>query len=77
MTDVAALIADMVRADVDPDIIGRTAAALSERDAVLGTDVLTPTRSAGALRQARYRERKAERPVVCIAPKQTAKEWGR
>jgi len=32
MSEVATLIADMVRAGVDPDIIGRTAAALALRD---------------------------------------------
>jgi len=32
MSEVATLIADMVRAGVDPDIIGRTAAALASRD---------------------------------------------
>lgn len=34
MSDVAALIADMVRAGVDPELIGRTAAALSAREPV-------------------------------------------
>lgn len=32
MSTVATLIADMVRAGVDPDLIGRTAAALAERE---------------------------------------------
>lgn len=35
MTDVAALIADMVKAGVDPELIGRTAAALAERETVV------------------------------------------
>lgn len=34
MSDVASLIADMVRAGVDPDLIGRAAAALAEREPV-------------------------------------------
>lgn len=34
MTDVAALISDMVTAGVSPDIIGRVAAALAEREVV-------------------------------------------
>lgn len=34
MTDVAELIADMVRQGVDADLIGRTAAALAEREPV-------------------------------------------
>ena len=34
MTDVASLIADLVRAGVDPELIGRTAAALSEREPI-------------------------------------------
>lgn len=34
MTDVAVLIADLVRAGVDPDLIGRTAAALASREPV-------------------------------------------
>lgn len=34
MSDVAALIADLVRAGVDPDLIGRTAAALASREPV-------------------------------------------
>lgn len=46
MADVAALIADMVRAGVDPELIGRTAAALSEREAVLVHDEAAETRRA-------------------------------
>lgn len=34
MTEVAKLIADMVRAGVDPELIGRAAAALAEREPV-------------------------------------------
>jgi len=34
VSDVAALIADLVRAGVDPDLIGRTAAALASREPV-------------------------------------------
>lgn len=34
MSDVAAIIADLVRAGVDPDLIGRTAAALASREPV-------------------------------------------
>lgn len=38
MTDVGALIADLVRAGVDPELVGRTARALAEREAVIVTD---------------------------------------
>lgn len=38
MTDVASLIEDMVRAGVDPELIGRTAAALVEREPVVMRD---------------------------------------
>lgn len=38
MTEVAKLIADMVRAGVDPDLIGRAAAALAEREPVRVVD---------------------------------------
>jgi hypothetical protein len=38
VTEVARLIADMVRAGVDPELIGRAAAALAEREPVLVTD---------------------------------------
>lgn len=55
MTDVAALIADMVRSGVDPDLIGRTAEALSERAAVLVPD------EAAERRRMKDRERKALR----------------
>lgn len=57
---VADLIADMVRAGVDPELIGRTAQLLCEREAVV-----VQKRSAGAERQARYRERhKASQSVT-------------
>jgi hypothetical protein len=52
VTDVAALIADMVRAGVDPELIGRAAEALSQREAVL-----VPDEAANRRRQ-RDRERK-------------------
>ena len=38
MSDVAALIADLVRAGVDPDLVGRTAAALASREPVKVVD---------------------------------------
>lgn len=53
MTDVAALIADMVRSGIDPEIIGRTAAALAEREPVLVAD------EQAERRRAADRERKA------------------
>lgn len=62
MTDIAALIADMVKAGVDPDIVGRTAAALAERETVVVTN--EPKRSTGAERQARYRARLASQSVT-------------
>lgn len=52
MTDVAVLIADMVRAGVDPDLIGRAAAALAEREPVQIID------EQAARRRAKDRERK-------------------
>ncbi len=73
MCEVAALIADMVRAGVDADLIGRTAAALSEREPVFvpvtgATDDAMANeghggRSAAARRQARYRARRAAKPA--------------
>lgn len=63
MSDVAALIADMVRAGVDPDLIGRTAALLAQT-----TVETVPLRSAAAVRQERYRRNKASRVTVCDAP---------
>lgn len=52
MSDVATLIADMVRAGVDPDLIGRAAAALSEREPVKIVD------EQAERRRAKDRERK-------------------
>ncbi len=67
MSEVAALIADMVRAGVDADLIGRTAQALAEREPVFvqAGDAAGVSaeghdgRSAAAIRQARYRARRA------------------
>ncbi len=73
MCEVAALIADMVRAGVDADLIGRTAAALSAREPVFvpvtgeaDDDMANEGhggRSAAARRQARYRARRAAKPA--------------
>lgn len=52
MSDVAELIADMVRAGVDPELIGRTAAALSAREPVKIVD------DQAERRRAKDRERK-------------------
>lgn len=52
MSDVAVLIADMVRAGVDPELIGRTAAALSAREPVKIID------DQAERRRAKDRERK-------------------
>jgi 5-methylcytosine-specific restriction endonuclease McrA len=51
MNEVAAIIADLIKAGVAPELIGRVAAVI--------TDVVKPTqaRSGAALRQAAYRER--------------------
>ena len=67
MSEVAALIADMVRAGVDADLIGRTAQALAEREPVFvqAGDAAGVSaeghdgRSPAAIRQARYRARRA------------------
>jgi hypothetical protein len=53
MTEIAALIADMVRAGVDPDLIGRTADALAQRE-VMPTII----DEAAERRRAKDRERK-------------------
>ncbi|MEO1987408.1 MAG: hypothetical protein ABGX47_12305 [Martelella sp.] len=73
MSEVAALIADMVRAGVDADLIGRTAAALSAREPVFvpvtgeADDAMATDghggRSVAARRQARYRARRAAKPA--------------
>lgn len=82
MTDVRALIVDMVKAGVDPELIGRTAEALAQREAVLLPD------EAADRRRAKDRERKrlrksaestesAEIPEATLSPKespQTPKE---
>lgn len=52
MTEVAQLIADMVRAGVDPELIGRAAAALAEREPVRIVD------EQAERRRAKDRERK-------------------
>lgn len=52
MTEVAKLIADMVRAGVDPDLIGRAAAAIAE-----SSIPSTPVRTARQERNARYYRR--------------------
>ncbi|TPW29692.1 hypothetical protein FJU08_12810 [Martelella alba] len=58
-SDVATLIADMVRAGVDADLIGRTAEALAGRVMVDAPAAFEDeARSAGAIRQERYRARK-------------------
>lgn len=54
MSDVAALIADLVRAGVDPDLIGRTAATIAS-----AATNAPAQRTAGAIRQERYRRNKA------------------
>ncbi|AMM84774.1 hypothetical protein AZF01_10740 [Martelella sp. AD-3] len=78
MSEVAALIADMVRAGVDADLIGRTAQALAEREPVfVGSDGSTGTGmddagsscgEAGASRRARnrryYERRKASEQLL-------------
>jgi hypothetical protein len=53
---VSVLIADLVRAGVDPELVGRVAEALAN-----ASQPVTPLRSSAAERQARYRERKAEK----------------
>lgn len=56
MTDIAALIADLVEAGVSPALIGRVAAALAPSEG--------PQRSAAAIRQARYRDRQASQTIT-------------
>lgn len=68
MSDVAALIADMVRAGVDPELIGRTAQVLSEREPVRITD------EQAERRRAKDRERKRLRNSAESAETEVAKE---
>ncbi|MET3602162.1 hypothetical protein ABID12_004130 [Martelella mangrovi] len=56
MSDIATLIADMVRGGVDPDLIGRTAAALAERGPEITPD--DGDDDARRARNRRYYERK-------------------
>lgn len=55
MSDVAALIADMVRAGVDPELIGRTAAALAQREPVKIVDEQAERRRAKDRQRKRLR----------------------
>lgn len=55
MTDIAALIADMVKAGVDPDIIGRTAAALADREPMRVIDEQAERRRAADRERKRLR----------------------
>lgn len=55
MSDIAILIADMVRAGVDPELIGRTAAALAGREAVLLPDESAQRRRASDRERKRLR----------------------
>ena len=57
MSEVAALITDMIHAGVDPDIIGRTAELLCNKSNVTRN---ASGKSKNAERQARYRARKKE-----------------
>lgn len=54
MNEVAQVIADLVRAGVDPELIGRVAATIANPRPVEST----PTRSAGAERTARWRAKR-------------------
>ncbi len=65
MSDVAAIIADLVRAGVDPDLIGRTAAALASREPVKIVD------EQAELKRAADRERMRARNAEC-SPKRWA-----
>lgn len=56
MTDVAKLIADMARAGVDPELIGRAAAALAEREPVLVADEQAERRRAADRERKRLRK---------------------
>ena len=67
---VASLIADLIRAGVDPDLVGRTAEALCDRDPI----VIEKPRSAAAERQARYRERNKSSQTVTEHNNVTGKE---
>lgn len=68
MSEVATLIADMVREGVDPEIIGRTAQLLSEREPVKVTD------EQAERRRAKDRERKRLRNSAESAEENKEKE---
>lgn len=55
MTDIAALIADMVKAGVDAELIGRTAAALAQREPVRVVDEQAERRRAADRERKRLR----------------------
>jgi hypothetical protein len=52
MSGVASIISDLVKAGVDPDLVGRVASALAQREPI-------ETRTSRQIRNARYYERKA------------------
>ncbi|GAA0616640.1 hypothetical protein [Paenochrobactrum glaciei] len=74
MNDVAILIADMVRAGVDADLIGRTAAALSNREAVQVIDEQAERRRAKDRERKRLRNsaESAENVEAAISKKETS-----
>lgn len=70
MSDVATLIADMVRAGVDPDIIGRTAAALTAREPVQIVDAQAERRrEADRNRKSAKRLRNSAESADTVSPK--------
>jgi hypothetical protein len=73
MSDIAALIADMVRAGVDPDIIGRTAAALSKNVQVVQS-VQDPVADR---RRAYDRDRKAAKKLSTGIPPESTESADR
>lgn len=74
MTDVAALIADMVRAGVDADLIGRTAAALSEREPVKIIDEQAERKRTADRERMRIKRDESRATSRDIAPDPSPKE---
>lgn len=70
MTEVAKLIADMVRAGVDPELIGRAAAALAEREPVRVIDEQAERRRAADRERKRLRNSAETADLVeVVSPK--------
>ncbi len=68
MTDVATIIADLVKAGVDPDLVGRTAAALASREPVVVADEQASRRREKDRERKRNLRKSADVGGVCGPP---------